>query len=167
MLDNFDSYDAGFAWDRALRKTYAYTDTPFTARESEIAAAVNRAVSQADASFRNRERAAAKGYLEAALAESRKLEFSLDDVIDRVEFTPERQQEPDRYQLTGRREAVIAGEPAVIVDYTVTVPDRARTYAAREAYVVHNSHLFICTFIGLPETLAVFDAIIASIEFPE
>jgi hypothetical protein len=47
MLDNFDSYDAGFAWDRALRKTYAHTDTSFTARESEIAAAVNRAVSQA------------------------------------------------------------------------------------------------------------------------
>ena len=62
---------------------------------------------------------------------------------------------------------VIAGEPAVIVDYTVKVPDRARTYVAREAYVVHNSHLFICTFIGLQETLAVFDAILASIEFPE
>src|SRR5262245_48502666 len=30
MLDNFDSYDAGFAWDRALRKAYAHTDTPFT-----------------------------------------------------------------------------------------------------------------------------------------
>ena len=167
MLDNFDSYDAGFAWDRALRKTYAHTDTPFTPRESEIAAAVNRAVSQADAAFRNRDRVAAKSYLEAALAQSQRLEFSLDDVIDRVEFTPERQQEPDNYRVTGRREAVIAGEPAVIVDYTVNVPDRARTYAAREAYVVHNSHLFICTFIGLQESLAVFDAAIASIEFPE
>jgi len=167
MLDNFDSYDAGFAWDRALRKTYAHTDTSFTARESEIAAAVNRAVSQADAAFRNRDRVAAKSYLEAALAQSQRLEFSLDDVIDRVEFTPERQQEPENYHVTGRREAVIAGEPAVIVDYTVNVPDRARTYAAREAYVVHNSHLFICSFIGLQESLAVFDAIIASIEFPE
>jgi len=167
MLDNFDSYDAGFAWDRALRKTYAHTDTPFTPRESEIAAAVNRAVSQADAAFRNRDRVAAKAHLEAALAESQKLEFSLDDVIERVEFTPERQQEPEKYRLTGRREVVIAGEPAVIVDYTVTVPERARTYVAREAYVVHDSHLFVCTFIGLQETLAVFDAMIASIEFPE
>jgi len=167
MLENFDTYDAGFAWDRALRKTYAHTDTPFTPRESEIAAAVNRAVSQADAAFRNRDRVAAKAHLEAALAESQKLEFSLDDVIERVEFTPERQQEPEKYRLTGRREVVIAGEPAVIVDYTVTVPERARTYVAREAYVVHDSHLFVCTFIGLQETLAVFDAMIASIEFPE
>jgi len=167
MLDNFDTYDAGFAWDRALRKTYAHTDTPFTPRESEIAAAVNRAVSQADAAFRNRDRVAAKAHLQAALDESQKLEFSLDDVIDRVEFTPERQQEPEKYRLTGRREAVIAGEPAIIVDYTVNVPDRARTYVAREAYVVHNSHLFICSFIGLQDALAVFDAIIASIEFPE
>jgi len=47
------------------------------------------------------------------------------------------------------------------------VPDRRRAYAAREAYLVHNSHLFICTFIGLQETLAVFDAIVASTEFPK
>ena len=69
------------------------------------------------------------------------------------------------YRLLGRREATIAGEPAVIVDYTVKVPERPHTYAAREAYVVHNSHLFIATFIGLKESLAVFDAIVASIEF--
>lgn len=165
ILEKFDTYDLGFAWDRALRKTYAHTDTPFTALESEISASVNTFVSQADAAFRNRDREAAKAYLQAALADSERLRFSLAEVIDRVEFKPERRQEPEKYKLTGRREALIAGEPAVVVDYTVTVPERARTYAAREAYVVHNSHLFICTFIGLQETLTVFDAILMSIEF--
>ena len=29
-----------------------------------------------------------------------------------------------------------------------------------------NSHLFIFTFISLQETLAVFDAVMSSIEFP-
>jgi hypothetical protein len=54
----------------------------------------------------------------------------------------------------------------VIVDYTVKVPERPHTYSAREVYFVHNSHLFVCTFIGLPESMAVFEAILASIEFP-
>jgi hypothetical protein len=167
ILAKFDTYDRGFEWDRALRKTYAHTDAPFNALDSEIAAAINNSVGQADAAFRNNDRAAAKAHLEAALAEAERLRFSLAEVIDRVEFKPERRQEPERYTVTGRRETVIAGEPAVIVDYTVNVPERQRTYAAREAYLVHNSHLFICTFIGLPETLAVFDAIVASIEFPQ
>jgi hypothetical protein len=167
MLAKFDSYDLGFAWSQALRKTYAYTDTPFTALESEIAQIINRSVSQADAAFRTRDRAAARAHLETALAAAERLHFSLAEVVDRVEFKPERRQEPDKYKVTGRREALIAGLPAVVVDYTVFAPERARTYTAREAYVVHNSHLFICTFIGLPETLEVFDLMVASIKFPE
>ena len=165
MLEKFDTYDRGFSWDRALRKTYAHTDQPFTALESEIAESVNNSVSQADTAFRNQDRDAAKTHLQAALAESERLHFSLAEVIDRVEFKPERRQEPDRYKITGRRETTIAGEPAVVVDYTVHVPERGRTYAAREAYVVHDSHLFICSFIGLQETLPVFDAVVASIVF--
>ena len=69
--------------------------------------------------------------------------------------------------MVGRRNSTIAGEPAVIVDYTVKVPERPQTYSAREVYFVHDSHLFMCTFIGLQESLAVFDAILASVEFPK
>jgi hypothetical protein len=169
ILAKFDTFDQGFAWDRALRTAYAYTDTPFSSLESEIAGRVNREVGQAGAAYRNRDRDAAKAHLEAALAEASRLRFSLGDVITRVEFTPERRQNPEWYRMLGRRDTSVAGEPAVIVDYTVKVPERPHTYTARETYFVHNSHLFICTFIGLPESLAVFDAILASlasIEFP-
>ena len=165
LLDKFDTYDYGFAWDKAIRTAYAYTDTPFSALETEIAERVNHEVGQAAMAYRNRDRDAAKSHLETALAESSRLHFSLDEVIARVEFKPERRQNPEYYQMLGRREATIAGEPAVIVDYTVKVPERPQTYSAREAYFVHNSHMFICTFIGLQESLAVFDAILASIEF--
>src|SRR6185295_691298 len=61
MLENFDSYDAGFAWDRALRKTYAYTDTPFTARETQIAEVINSEVAQADTAWRTHDKLAARG----------------------------------------------------------------------------------------------------------
>jgi hypothetical protein len=165
LLDKFDGYDNGFAWDRAIRAAYAHTDQPFTALEADIAERVNRAVSRAAAAFRRRDRETARAELQTAFAEADRLHFTLADVVGRVEFKPERRQEPDRYRLTGRREATIAGKPAVIVDYTVTTP--ARSYVAREVYFVHDSHLFIGTFIGLAETLAVFDAMIASVGFPE
>ena len=167
ILEKFDTFDQGFAWDRALRDAYAYTDTPFSSLESEVAERVNSEVGEASAAWRNRDRDSAKAHLEAALAEARRLHFSLDDVIARVEFKPERRQNPEYYRMLGRRETMVAGEPAVIVDYTVKVPERPQTYSAREAYFVHNSHMFICTFIGLQESLAVFDAILASIEFPK
>jgi hypothetical protein len=165
ILEKFDTYDYGFAWDRALREAYAHTDTPFSSLESEIAGRVNDEVGQAGMAYRNRDRDSAKEHLEAALAEAGRLHFSLDEVIARVEFKPERRQNPEYYQMLGRRETTIAGEPAVVVDYTVKVPERPQTYAAREAYFVHNSHLFICTFIGLQESLAVFEAMLASIEW--
>jgi hypothetical protein len=166
ILIRFDTFDDGFAWDRALRSAYAYTDTPFSALETEIAQKVNDEVSQAGTAYRTRDRAAAKAHLEAALAAASRLSFSLGDAIDRVEFKVERRQNPEWYHMLGRREATIAGEPAVIVDYTVKVPERPHTYSAREVYFVHNSHMFVCTFIGLQESLAVFEAILASIEFP-
>lgn len=167
ILANFETYGDGFEWDKALRKAWAYTDTPFTALESEVAQRVNSEVSAAGLAYRNHDRAAAKEHLENALAETSRLRFTLADAIDRVEFKPERRQNPEYYRMIGRRETMVAGEPGVIVDYTVKVPERPHTYSAREAYFVHNSHMFVCTFIGLPESLAVFDAMIASITFPK
>ena len=165
ILEKLDTFDQGFAFDRAMRDAYAYTDTPFSALETEIAERVNNEVGEAKVAWRNSDRDAAKAHLEAAFAEASRLQFSLGDVIARVEFKPERRQNPEYCQMLGRRESTIAGEPAVIVDDTVKVPERPQTYSAREAYFVHNSHMFICTFIGLQESLAVFDAILASIEF--
>jgi len=167
ILARFDTFDDGFGWDKAVRDAYAYTDTPFSSLESEIAERVNSEVAQAGAAWRTHNRDAAKEHLEAALEAASRLQFSLGDVIARVEFKAERQQNPEWYHMLGRRETTIAGEPGVIVDYTVKVPERPQTYSAREAYFVHDSHMFICTFIGLQESLAVFDAILASIEFPQ
>jgi hypothetical protein len=167
MLAKFDTYDNGFGWERALRGAYAHTDSPFSPLEAEVAESINAAVGQANAAFRTRDKDAARSHLESALQDADRLQFSLADVIDRVEFKPEGREHPEWYQLLARREGTIAGEPAIFVDYTVKTPVRTETFFAREAYVVHNSHLFIGTFIGLQETLSVFDAIIDSIEFPQ
>jgi hypothetical protein len=165
IMAKFDTFDSGFSWDKAIRSAYAQTDAPFTPLEAEIAAAINQSVGQATLAFRTQDKAGARTHLAAALAEADRLRFSLDDVVDRVEFKPERRQNPEYYQVLGRDVTAIGGEPAVVVNYTVKVPERPQTYAAREAYFVHNSHLFIATFIGLQESLPVFDAMLASVEF--
>jgi len=167
MVAKFETYDNGFEWDKAIRAAYAHTDSPFSSLEAEIAERINTEVGEAATAFRNSDRDSARRHLEAALSEAERLKFSLADVIERVEFRPDRRQNPEWYQMLGRREATIAGEPAVIVDYTVKVPERMEPFTAREAYVMHNSHLFVATFIGLKESLAVFDAVIASVEFPK
>jgi hypothetical protein len=167
MIAGFETYeDGGFAWDKALRGAYAHTDSPFSPLEAEIAERINTEVGEAGMAFRNRDRSSARAHLEAALVEADRLRYSLADVLERVEFKPERRQQPEWYQLLGRRETTIAGEPAVVVDYTVKVPERMEPFAAREAYVVHNSHLFIVTFIGLTGNLSVFDAVVSTIQFP-
>ena len=47
ILEKFDTFDYGFAWDKAIRTAYAHTDTPFSSLESEISQRVNDEVGQA------------------------------------------------------------------------------------------------------------------------
>ncbi|HJR02901.1 MAG TPA: hypothetical protein VKA83_14785 [Methylomirabilota bacterium] len=163
IIGQFDTFD-GHDFQKALRNAYAFTDSPFSPLEAEVAADINAALGRATAAFRMKDRGLARAELGVALGAAERLRFTLDDVLERVVFTPERPEEPQRPLVVGRREATIAGEPAVIVDYTLDT--RERTLHGREAYVVHNSHLFVATFRGLEENLPVFDRVIESIRFP-
>ena len=58
---------------------------------------------------------------------------------------------------------VISGIP---IKHSILGRPPAITYVAREAYVVHDSRLVIATFIGLKESLAIFEAVVATIGFP-
>jgi len=140
------------------------TDDPFTADEARIAESVNGHIDGAVTAFLNDDRDAAKDELSAAAEVAAQLRYTLPEVIDLVEFKPERRQEPSRYKVTGRRDALVAGEPAMVVDYTVTVPER--TFAAREVYLVHDSRLYVAKFIGLEANLKLFDRVVGSLTFP-
>jgi len=163
LLDKFDTYDRrGFS--RAVALARSRTDDAFSTLESEVAENVNAALDRAIAAHINGDRDGARAAIADAQGHAGRLQFALDDVLDRVSFDPQRRQEPERYQLLGRRDIRIGGEPAVVIDYTRTTSERV--YYGREAYVVRNNHLFIATFIGLKENLALFDRVIASVEFP-
>ena len=162
IIDRFDTLDRR-DFQKALQPAYAFTDAPFSSLEAEVAADINTALGRATAAFRMNDRDRARTELGVALGAAERLRFTLGDVLDAVVFTPERRQEPQRWLVVGRREATIGGEPAVIVDYTFDTPER-RLYG-REAYVLHDSHLFVATFLGLEKNLRVFDRVVESIRF--
>jgi hypothetical protein len=163
LLDRVDTIDRR-DFPNAASRARMRTDDPFTDDEAQIAATVNGHIDTAVSAFLNGDRDEAKLALGAAIEAADKLHYTLPEVIDLVEFKPERRQDPSLYQVTGRRDAVVAGEPAVVVDYTVTT--RERVFAAREVYLVHDSRLYVATFIGLEANLALFDRVVGSLQFP-
>ena len=163
IVDRFDGLDQR-SFGNAVRMLYAQTADPFTPLEAQVAAGINDALLLAGAAFANDDRDEARAQLERALAEAERLTFTLPDVVAAVEFTPERRQEPIRWLVLDRRETTVGGVPAVVVDYTFDGPIGSRF--GREAYFVHDSHLFVATFIGLKKTVPVFDRVLASVRFP-
>jgi hypothetical protein len=162
IIDTFETFDRR-DFEKALRQAYAHTDSPFSPLEADVASDINAALGRAATAFRMNDRDGARTELRVALGAAERLGFRLGDVLDAVVFAPERREEPQRWSVVGRREATIGGEPAVIVDYTFQTPER-KLYG-REAYVVHDSHLFVATFLGLEENLRVFDRVVESIRF--
>lgn len=163
LIDGLDAHDPS-EFRKALSLARSRTDDPFSDLEAEVAEGVNAALDRALSAYVNRDVGEARTQLGAALLEAERLRFPLDDVIDAVIFAPERRQEPTRFTLVERRDTQIAGEQAVVVDYTMQQPERL--FHGREAYVVHNGHLFVAKFFGRKESLPVFDRVVASIRFP-
>lgn len=96
--------------------------------------------------------------LEAALRAAERLAFTLDEVL-----APLRHQ--DRLASAKTRDLSIGGKPAVAFEWTMQ--HNGRTYHRRELYVLHDNHLFTAHFIGLDESLDLFERVVDSIEFPK
>lgn len=152
------------AFDHAVREAWCRTTEPYSDLEAEVAANVNAALNRAVVAQRNRDYETMRGELAVAQQEADRLHFTFEEVIERALFSPESASDPSRYHFVGRRDIRIAGLPAVVVDYTLEVPE-GRRYL-RKAYVMFNDHLFVAEFIGLQQSLAVFDHVVASISFP-
>jgi len=159
---NTDYESAEF--DHAVRQAWCYTDNPYTDLEAEVAADVNASLNRAVAARRGRDYDTVRAELVSAQEAADRLHFAFNDVIERAVFKPEATSNPSRYKFVARRDATIAGEPALVVDYTLELPE-GRRYL-RKAYVMYNDHLFVADFIGLEGSLAVFDKVVASISFP-
>ena len=163
LLDRFDSFDDyRLRWE--IQIAHCRIDDPLSPAEARVAAEVNEALDRASLSQIRGEPEAARAEIAEALARSRPLKLSLDDVLDRVVFRPARRQEPERYRLLGQRSTQVAGLPAVAVDFTLRSPERP--YWGREVYFMKDNHLFVAGYQGSQGNLGLFDRVVATISFP-
>ncbi len=158
---NYETFD----FEHALRKAWARTERPYSALETDVATDINNALNLAREARRKRDYATVREQLQAAQAAADRLHFSYEEVIDRALFRPESTSDPSRYKYVGRRDTQVAGARAVTLDYTLELPE-GRRYL-RKTYTFHNDHVFVAEFIGLKETLPLFDKVVASISFPQ
>jgi hypothetical protein len=163
LLQKIDSYD-----DRDLRQRLAIahyrTDDPINGLETDVASRVNEALDRAMSAHINGDADAVRNAVRDARFAADGMRFTLDDVVERVAFRPERHGEPSRYAVLGRGTTTVAGEPAATVDYTLTLPER--TLSAREVYFAHDNHLYVASFLGLKSNLELFDRVVGSIAWP-
>jgi hypothetical protein len=140
------------------------TDQPMGRSYEEAAVAGNEAIDRAFTAHFDHRPDDVRWELESALAIANHTRLTLTDVLDQIEFRPEKMQEPNIYKVTGRGTLTVAGEPAASVDYTVDTIGGLRF--AREVYVMHDNHLFVARLIGLERDLPLFDQVVASLSFP-
>lgn len=149
---------------RALGIARWRTDDPVGRPYRDAASAGNEAIDRALDAYYDHRPSDVRWELESALGIAQRTRLTLADVLERVEFRPEKTREPQIYKVIGRDTLEVAGEPAVSVDYTVETIGGPRR--AREIYVMHDNHLFVAHFIGLATSLPLFDRVVATISFP-
>lgn len=149
---------------RALGIARWRVDDPVGRPYTDAAAPGNEAIDRALAAHFEHRPDDIRWELDTALGIAKRTRLTLADVLDRVEFRPERMREPQIYKVTGRGTLEVAGEPAASVDYTVETMGGLRF--AREVYVMHDNHLFVARFIGLEPNLRLFDRVVATLSFP-
>ena len=164
LIDEFDESDRrDFLRDSQLAQSR--TDDLYSEHERRVAEEVNDALSRSRTWYLNGDRKMARAELDTALAAARRFRLTLDDVLEKAAIEPLRQQEAAHFASFDRRDVQVAGEPAVA--FAWTFEHSGRTYARREVFVMHRSHLYVARFIGLEKTLPLFERVLASIEFPQ
>ncbi len=152
-LDSLD--DRNFL--RELQLARARTDEPYSETENAVAHDVNAALDRAMRAHLDGDPNATRQELEAALRAAKRFRLTLEDVVGPLR--------KERFASTSERKLTIGGEPAVAFEWTMQ--HDGRTFHRREAYVMHRNHVFTAHFIGLDESIALFDRVVESIEFPE
>ena len=162
LLEEFDTFDRR-DFLRATQLAESRTDDPDSDLETKIASEVNAALRNARTAYVAGDLELARRHAQQALAAAKRFRITLDDVLEKAALVPLRRQEPASAGAP-QKQILIGGEPAVMLEW----PFRhdGRTFIRREAFVVHNNHLFVVRFIGLKESLPVFDHVLESIEFP-
>ena len=156
LIDELETLDRR-RFLRQLNMARSRTDDTYSESESAVARDVNGALDRAMRAHFDNDPTLTRRELENALRAAQRLQLTLDEVLVRLR--------KDRIASTKARDLTIGGQPAVAFEWTMQ--HNGRTFHRRESYVMHRNHLFTAQFIGLEESVALFDRVVESIGFPE
>ena len=150
-----------------LQRARPYAKSPIDASEEEGFRKANGRLDGAWDAFREGDLERARERIATAIGDLHWVRYALDEVVAPAIFTGEGLDRLGEVVVAAPRPAQVAGAPARSIDYTFRARDTGRLYHGREVYVEHNNRLFVASFQGLEENLALFDALVASISLLE
>jgi hypothetical protein len=161
-LDKLDRREFG----KATHQTRLYASPPINDREAYLVELANGQLDRARETFNRDQPGKTRTAIARAFEHAVAIRYSLDQVVDRVMFSPDSYDSFGKVEVQSPVGGELAGEPSVSVDFTLDSRDRKILYSGRQVYVMHNNRLFVMTFLGLPENLPLFDQIVAGTSFP-
>lgn len=136
-----------------------------TEGETQAAYAVNAAVDRAQEDLLAERLSFVRSDIQGALDAIDQYKPSLEELLPHMRLKPEERQEPARWVLGFGRDTVLAGLPAYVSNDTLYAPERKLLY--RQAYWVVDGTAFQSIYQGMPENQHVWEAMVASVRFPE
>jgi len=149
---------------RAMLDARLYAKEPFSADEERVIEVVNQTLDRAREAYLDDDMVDARNELSRALEQAGEVRFSIDETVDRVLFTAEKNQVYPALQVGEPRAAEVAGERAVLVDFVFE--PRGERFVGRRVYVIRNNRMFELGYQGLEENLPLFGRIVDSVAFP-
>jgi hypothetical protein len=157
------------ALKNAVRSPHSVDDT----KQAKMLASLRNHVEKAQEAVGRNDLSRARQEIDYALRTRFKYRFTLDDYLDEVMFDRKTGGDLKRVAISLPDELSVGGEPAVSVDYEVDIDAQyatrrvKKTEFGREVYVLNNNRLFIASFQGKRENLALFENVVNSITFPD
>lgn len=166
LLRDLDKLDRR-EFQKAIHRARLYASPPINDDEARMVEAANSWLDRARDAYRRGQPEETRAAIIDALGYATAVRYSLDEVLERVIFSPSSY---DSFGTVVAQQPVtgeVAGEAAVSVDFTLDSRDRKILYHGRQVYVMRNNRLFVMAFLGLPENLPLFEQVVATVSFPQ
>ena len=148
-----------------LARLRVQVQEPLTEAETRTADAVNAAVDRAQEDLLAERLSFVRGDIQGALDAIDRYQPSLAQLLPAMRLKPEEHQEPARWVPGFGRDTVLGGLPAYISNDTLLAPEQKLLY--RQVFWVVDGTAFQSVYQGRPENQHVWEAMVASVRFPE
>ena len=164
ILEKMQDYDRS-SFVRAIGEARFSDREPwYNGHEKRTVKAVNKTLERASAAFLRGDIDTVRLDLEWALEQAATIHYTVEETVDEVLFTRERNPVYPALRVDEPVQGEVAGERALVVAFTFQ--GHGSPMVGRRVYVVKNNRLFEFGFQGLEQNLALFEKVLDSVTFP-